>query len=37
MVRRRARKVLQVGAVEEKDRMKVKVGGLGMAIVEMVQ
>ena len=36
-VRRRARKLLQVGAVEEKERRKVKVGGLGIAIIEMVQ
>ena len=36
-VRRRARKVLQVGAVEEKERRKVKVGGLGIAIVGIVQ
>lgn len=37
MVRRRARNALQVGAVEEKERRKFKVGGLGVAIIEIVQ
>ena len=36
-VRRRSRKLLQVEGVLEKERRKVKVGGLGIAIIEMVQ
>ncbi len=35
--RRRARKLLHVGTVEEKERRKVRVGGLGTAIAEIVE